>query len=263
MSAIPRLLGMIHLKPLPGSPGYGGSMDKILASALDEAAMLVEAGFPALMVENFADVPFIIDSVPAETIAAMTRVTDALVRETAIPIGVNVLRNDALAGMGIAAAVGAALIRVNILTGVMYTDQGVIVGRAAEVMRKRASLGADVEVWADVMVKHATPPPGMDVRQATEDTLKRGLADALIVSGSGTGSAPDMERLKVVRDAVGEQTRLVIGSGATDTNLADLTAYADTVIVGSYTKVDGDADNPLDPDRLGNIVAAARSAGLV
>lgn len=262
MSNIPRLVGMIHLKALPGAPGFEGSIDSVMRTALDEASLLVEAGFPALIVENFHDVPFFADSVPAETVASMTRVTDALVRETGVPIGVNVLRNDALAALAIAAATGAPFIRVNILAGVMYTDQGPIVGRAAEVMRKRTELGSHVEVWADVLVKHATPPPGMDARQATEDTLERGLADALIVSGSGTGHAPDMERLKMVRAAAGPDTRIAVGSGAEPANFEDLAAYADTVIVGSFTKVDGDASNPIDPGRVASVVEAAAAAGL-
>ena len=48
-------------------------------------------------------------------------------------------------------------------------------------------LGLGIEIWADGMVKHATPPPGLDIKQAAEDTVIRGLADAVIVSGAGTG----------------------------------------------------------------------------
>jgi membrane complex biogenesis BtpA family protein len=145
----------------------------------------------------------------------------------------------------------------------MYTDQGPIVGRAPEVMRKKAELGSDVEVWADVLVKHATPPPGLDARQATEDTLERGRADALIVSGSGTGHAPDPERLKMVREVAGPDVRIAIGSGAEPTNFEDLLAYADTLIVGSYTKVDGVASNQLDPARVAATVDAAKSISLI
>jgi uncharacterized protein len=263
VSPIPHLVGMIHLKPLPGSPGFEGSMDSIVKAALDEAYLLVEAGFPALILENFNDVPFFAETVPAETVASMARITDSLVRETGVPIGVNVLRNDALAAIGIAAATGAVFIRVNILSGVMYTDQGPIVGRASEVMRKRAELGGSIEVWADVLVKHATPPPGMDARQATEDTLERGLADALIVSGSGTGHAPDLEQLKMIREAAGRNARIAIGSGAEPSNFEDFIAYADTLIVGSYTKVDGLATNPIDPGRVMAVVEAARGTGIL
>ncbi|MEX0796220.1 MAG: BtpA/SgcQ family protein [Acidimicrobiia bacterium] len=263
MSTIPHLVGMIHLGPLPGSPGFEGSIDTVLGLALDDATKLSQAGFPALMVENFGDAPFFPDSVPPETVAAMTRAVDAITMATGLPIGVNVLRNDAMSALAIAAVTGAAMIRVNVYTGVMYTDQGPIVGRAAELLRKRAQLGAATEVWADVLVKHATPPPGFDLRQSAEDTVKRGHADAVIISGPGTGSSPDLDRLKNVRDAIGPDARLVVGSGATPDNLEGLVAVADTVIVGSYTKQAGVATNPVDPGRAEEMVDAARSCGLL
>lgn len=263
MSRLPHLVGMVHLKPLPGSPGYAGSMDEVLKSAVLDATTLVDAGFPALMVENFGDAPFFADRVPPETIASLTRAVDAIIGESGVPVGVNALRNDALAALGVAAATGAAMIRVNVLTGVMYADQGPIVGRAAEVMRKRAELGCEVEVWADVLVKHATPPPGLDVAQATEDIVKRGGADAVIVSGSGTGSSPDLERVRIVREAVGPGVRLVIGSGTQTSNLADLATNADTFIVGSSVKHGGLATNEVDPERARAIVAAASGLGIV
>lgn len=247
--------------PLPGSPRFGGSMDQVVDTAADDARVLSDAGFPALMVENFGDAPFYADSVPAETVAAMT-VGASAVAQFGLPFGVNVLRNDAIAALGVAAATGARFIRVNVLTGLMYTDQGPIVGRAAEVQRDRARLCPDVEVWADVMVKHATPPPGLDAAQSAEDTVHRGLADAVIVSGSGTGTEPDLTEAKVIADAVAG-TRVVIGSGATSDNLETMLAVADTVIVGSHIKIDGNADNRPDPARCGAFVEAASAQGML
>jgi membrane complex biogenesis BtpA family protein len=259
---LPRLVGMVHLLPLPGSPGFDGSMDAVVETAADDAAVLVDAGFPALIVENFGDVPFFSSRVPPETVAAMTMAVRAA-SETDVPIGVNVLRNDARSSLGVAAATGARFIRVNIHTGLMYTDQGPIVGEAAEILRKRATLTPDVEIWADVMVKHATPPHGIDARQAALDTVERGLADAVIVSGSGTGSEPDVAESMVVRDAVPEGTRVVVGSGATRDNLHHLLEAADTVIVGSSIKRDGDANNRPDPERARAFVEHATERGLV
>jgi uncharacterized protein len=254
---------MIHLGPLPGSPRFSGSMDSVLGPALDDAARLSEAGFPALMVENFGDSPFFPDSVPPETVSAMTRAVDAITMATGLPTGVNVLRNDAMSALAVASVTGAAMIRVNVFTGVMYTDQGPIVGRAAELLRKRIQLSSSTEIWADVLVKHATPPPGSDVRQFAEDTIKRGHADAVIISGSGTGSSPDLNRLKTVRAAIGPDARLVVGSGATPGNLAELRDVADTVIVGSYTKQGGIPTNPVDPERARTMVDAARHVSLI
>jgi uncharacterized protein len=263
LSPIPRLVGMVHLLPLPGSPGFKGSIEEVLDAAVADALSLARAGFPAFLVENFGDVPFHADASDPETVAAMSLAARAVSAATGLPFGVNVLRNDALSALGIAVVTGAAFIRVNVLTGVMFTDQGPIVGRADELARRRSALAPEIEIWADVMVKHATPPPGLDIRQAAEDTVIRGLADAVIVSGAGTGLEPDLHEAALARSAIPKGTRLVIGSGAGVDNLGRLVEVADTVIVGSSLKVDGSANSPLDMARVAPFVEAARHHGLV
>lgn len=237
-------------------------MGEVVEVAIEDARVLMDAGFPALIVENFGDAPFYADSVPPETIAAMTLAV-AGVAGLGIPVGVNVLRNDALAALGIAAATGARFIRVNVLTGVMYTDQGPIVGKAAEVQRAKTALAPEVELWADVLVKHSTPPTGSDLRQATLDTLERGLADAIIVSGSGTGEAIDIGEAKMVAEAAGPGTRVVAGSGVAIENLDQLLGAVDTIIVGSSIKADGQAGKRPHPLRVRAFIEAAAERGLL
>lgn len=262
MSSLPRVVGMIHLLPLPGSPSFGGSMDQIITSAVTDANTLKTAGFSSVMIENFGDTPFFPDAVPSETIAAMTVAVEAVGRETGAVLGVNVLRNDAMSALGIAAATGARMVRVNVLTGSMNTDQGPIVGNAAEVLRKRAAICPEVEIWADVMVKHASPPHGADARLMASDTVERGLADAVIVSGSGTGAEPDLHEATIIKAAVPSGTRVVIGSGADVANLSRLMSVADTVIVGSAIKVDGDASQRVDPLAAAHFIQVAEEHGL-
>lgn len=237
-------------------------MSRVVETAAEDARILVDAGFPALIVENFGDAPFHADDVPTETVAAMTRAVE-VVSATGAVVGVNVLRNDALAALGVATATGARFIRVNILTGIMYTDQGPIVGRAAELMRRRESLAPEVEVWADVMVKHSAAPYGIDARQSALDTVERGLADAVIVSGSGTGTELDVDEARAVKEAIPQGTRIVAGSGATSENLGRLLGIVDTVIVGSSLKLDGDAGQRPDPARAIAFVQEAAERGLV
>jgi uncharacterized protein len=252
---------MVHLAPLPGSPRFAGSMISVVDDAVDRASILVEAGFGAVMVENFGDVPFYADHVPPETVAAMTRCVDAVVRTVSVPVGVNVLRNDALAAVAIAASTGASLIRVNVLAGSMLTDQGPIVGRAAEVIRSRDRLAPQLKVWADVFVKHATPPAGLTLEQAALDTWERGGADALVVSGPETGRAPDLERFARIR-AVVPSAPLVAGSGADAANLGALMAHADHIVVGTALERDGRPGAALDPERIQGFITAAAEAGL-
>lgn len=237
-------------------------MDQVVEHAVSDAVVLGAAGFPALMIENFGDVPFHAGPVPSETVAAMTVAVAAVREATDATVGVNVLRNDALAALGIAAATGARFVRVNVLTGMMYTDQGPIIGDAASVIRRRSLLAPEVEVWADVMVKHGTAPTGTSIGHAAVDTVERGLADALIVSGTGTGHEPDPADAVAVRSAVGAAIRIVIGSGATVDNLARLSEVADSVIVGSSLKPGGNPAERVDTDLASHFVKAAKELGL-
>lgn len=247
----PTLVGMIHLAALPGAPAFAGDLDAVAHRAAAEARLLALAGFDALMVENYHDTPFFKDALPPETVAALTRC--ALAVRQAVPdrpLGINALRNDALAALGIAAAVGAEFIRVNVLTGAMLTDQGLIEGCAAALMRRRAVLAPRVAVWADVLVKHAAPLGPVDLAQSAQDAVHRGGADALIVSGSGTGAPTDPARVAAIR-AAAPGVPVVVGSGTTLETLRALAA--DAYIVGTALKRDG----ALDPSLCRQLVAAA------
>ena len=234
---------MVHLGALPGSPLFS-SLDEVVERALSDARALRDGGCDGFVIENFGDRPFTRGRVEAETVAAMTRVITSVVSEVRMPFGVNVLRNDALSALAIAAATGAAFIRVNIHTGAMLTDQGIIEGDAYTTLRKRAALAPDVLIFADHLVKHATPLAAMDPVQSARDLRLRGLADAIIVTGAETGASADPERLRQLRDAV--DAPLLLGSGLTAQNahqFADADgADADGAIVGTSIQRDGAVD---------------------
>ena len=236
------VFGMVHLQALPGAPLFGGSLDAVIDAALSDARAIDEGGADGLVIENFGDRPFFSSRVPPETVAAMTRVVGEIARVVRKPFGVNVLRNDPHAALAIAAATGASFIRVNVHTGAMLTDQGIIEGAAAETLRLRNALGADVAIFADLLVKHATPLAAADPAQTAKDLRLRGLADAVIVTGAETGAAADPARLVIVREAI--DAPLIIGSGVTAENVS---AYgdADGVIVGTSLKRDGRVDPAL------------------
>ena len=257
--SIPRLIGMIHLDPLPGSPGYRGSLDAVTERAVSDAVTLREAGFPALMIENFGDVPFFPDDVPPVTLTAMTRIAAEVASAARLPIGINVLRNDGLGALAVAAATGASMIRVNVLSGMMYTDQGPIVGRAAEIARFRATVTPSTLILADVFVKHATPVAGAAIELVALDTWERAGADALVVSGTGTGAAIDLDDARRIRDAVPDAA-LIAGSGATAANLAEMASVIDGAIVGTSIKVDDKPTSPVSPAKASDLITAARSA---
>ena len=249
------LIGVVHLKPLPGSPRWGGSMDEVIKAAKADALAYERGGADAIIIENFGDAPFTKDNVPAETVASMSAAGLAVRLTVNVPIGFNVLRNDAHAALALCAACGGSFIRVNILSGVMVTDQGVIEGRAFEVLRARRALAAEAKILADVHVKHAAPLASMPIGQAALDTVERGLADALIVSGTATGKATDPAKAREVKNAC-PGVCVLIGSGATAQSVRLFGDAVDGFIVGSSLKRGGRLSNPVDSRR----VAALRRA---
>lgn len=246
----PRLIGVVHLRALPGAPRFEGDLEAVLAGAREDAQALVDGGCDALIVENFGDVPFYSSVVPAETIASMTLAVAAVIEHAgALPVGVNVLRNDARAALGICAATGAGFIRVNVHTSASITDQGLIQGEAAVTVRERARLCPEVKILADVHVKHASPMGSETPAEAAGDVLHRGLADAVIVTGTGTGRSPSREVLAHVRRHTPGYP-LLVGSGLTDANAPRLLEAADGAIVGSWFKTDGVLSAPVDVERV-------------
>jgi hypothetical protein len=250
------LLGMVHLLPLPGSPRWGGSLQAVLDAALTDAKALEGGGMDGCLVENYGDAPFTPGAVDPATVAAMAAVVAELRRASSLPLGVNVLKNDARAALAVAAATGASFIRVNIHVGAVVADQGIIQGDAYGTLRYRRLLAADVKIFADVLAKHGAPLAPVDVEQEARDAAYRGLADALIVSGKGTGEPTDLARLRAVRQAVPDRPVLV-GSGATPETVRRLLEVADGIIVGTSIKRDGKLANPVDPGRVEALVRAA------
>jgi membrane complex biogenesis BtpA family protein len=253
------VIGVVHLLPLPGAPRWGSDFGPVLDRARADLLALAAGGVDAAIIENFGDVPFRAGAVDPETVAAMARVVTELRSLTPLPLGVNVLRNDAAAALAVAAVCAGpgAFIRVNVHSGAMVTDQGVIAGQADRTLRRRRELGADVAILADVLVKHAVPLGNWTIEDAARDAAERGLADALIVTGAGTGQATNLADVRRARAALPD-IPLLVGSGVTVATVAETLTIADGVIAGTALKVDGVTTAPVDVERVRRFVAAAK-----
>ncbi len=245
------LIGVIHLLPLPGSPRWDGQIEAICQRAEQEAIALTTGGADGIIIENFFDAPFKKNQLDAVTISAFTLAVKSIRALTNKPIGINCLRNDGLAALAIAVATRAQFIRVNVFTGAMVTDQGIIEGNAHELLMSRQHLHAQkIKIFADILVKHATPL-GFDnnIAYIAQETKNRALADALIVSGPTTGSPPTMTDLQSVKTVLPD-CPLLIGSGIDKNNVSSLLKAADGGIVGSSLKRQGNLENPIDVERV-------------
>ena len=258
------VIGVIHSRPLPGSPEYDGeTMDSIVQFAVDEAERYRAGGVDGLIVENHGDIPFAKpDELGPETAAGMAVMTDAVRRAAGLPVGVNVLANGAIQALAVAKAAGASFIRVNQWANAYVSNEGFLDGKAGAALRYRAWLQArNVRVFADVHVKHGAHAITAD-RSIAE--LARDVeffdADVAIATGQRTGDAASLDEIREI--AAGCSLPVAIGSGVTPDNVGDILSIADAVIVASYLKRDGVWWNPVDPERLAafmKIVAQVRA----
>ena len=249
------VIGVIHLLPLPSSPRWGGNLRSVIERAEQEATALAAGGVHGIIVENFFDAPFTKGQVDPAVVSAMSLAVKRVQNLVTLPIGINVLRNDAHTALAIAACTEAQFIRVNVLTGVMSTDQGLIEGEAHSLLRYRRELGCDIKILADVLVKHAQPLATPHLSMAVQDTIHRGLADGVIISGWATGHPPSPTELQEAK-AVAGQTPVFIGSGANGDNISTLIPPADGVIVSSSLKRQGKIQDCIDPVRVSQFIEA-------
>jgi uncharacterized protein len=260
----PALVGVIHLPPLPGSPRSSLTMRSLRSRTAEDALSLASAGFDAVLIENFGDAPFYRDAVPPETVAAMAVLAEVARGASGLPLGVNVLRNDAAAALAVAAATDARFIRVNILSGARVADQGIIQTDAARLLRMRRHLDAThVSIIADVGVKHSSPLGACgDEAVAAEavEVVERALADVVIVTGTRTGAEVDLGLLASVRGAVRGHP-VWLGSGVRADTAAQWAGLADGAIVGSALREGGLPGGPVDPALALNFARAWRGGG--
>jgi len=253
------IVGMVHLLPLPGSPGFRDrGLARILERAVQDAKALEAGGIDGLIVENLGDAPYFKANVPPETVSAMAVAVRSVIGEVGVPVGVNVLRNDAKAALAVACACGGKFIRVNVFTDAMMTDQGIIEACAPELLRYRRRLRAEeIKIFADVYVKHATSLVPRPLEEMAADAVHRGMADALIVTGPRTGAKVELEDLVKVKGAVPD-TPVLAGSGIDKTNVVEILERCDGAIVGTSLKVDGITTNPVDRRRVTELVQNVR-----
>jgi len=248
-----KIIGVVHLKALPGSPLYGNNIEQIYQNAIEDAKALENGGVDSIIFENFGDTPFVKDSISKLTISHFVSIVNDVKRNIDITVGINVLRNDGEAAISIASATGSSFVRINILSGTMYTDQGIIEGKAHEILKLKKSIENEIEVYADVFVKHAVPPSGYTIENQTEELLYRAGADKIIITGDGTGKEIDYSQLIKLREIV-PKGKLVIGSGVNEQNIREYKGIADILIIGTNFKINQDVNKSVDEESVKKIV---------
>lgn len=251
------IVGMCHLPPLPGDPGYdaAGGMDAVLAHARREIAALQDGGIDGILISNEFSLPYLTRTEPI-TAVVMARVIGELRSEIQVPFGVNVLW-DGVASIDLAMATGAAFVR-EVFTGVYASDFGLWnteVGRAA---RHRARMGAAaVRLLYNVVPEGAAYVANRDLAQMTRSTVFNGAPDALCVSGLTAGASTDTSTLKVVKENAGD-VPVFVNTGVRPDTVAESLEHADAAIVGTWFKRDGKFANDAEPARVAELMGVVR-----
>ncbi len=269
------LIGVVHLPPLPGSPGYkrnpyprlhGRRWDvgDIVEYAVEEARKYYEAGFDGIILENFGDRPFTMTVSPGQAIS-LALIASEVNKSVPIRVGVNALRNSAYEALYIAYIARLSMIRVNNMCEVRVSPEGIMEPAAQRLAQAAAELDAfdhlnsgKIVVFADVDVKHsARVGSEYDLRETVSDCIERAGASIgyIVATGSRTGSEPDLELVEVMASAAKPLgSRIAIGSGVSQDNIATYWKVADAFIVGSSVKVGGQAENPVSTEKARNLV---------
>jgi membrane complex biogenesis BtpA family protein len=249
------IVGMVHLLPLPGSPRFRGSMREIIRRARSDLRALLKGGVDAVLIENFGDAPYPVRSLPLISLMAMAYVVGRLAQEIRRPFGINIQFNQFKAEVALAAASGAQFVRVEGFVDNLLTDSGWSPACAAEVSRLRAQWAKALQIWADIHVKEAIVLGERPLVETARAAIAN-MADVLIVTGAGTGVETPVQAVEAVKAVA--PCPVLIGSGLNPSNAAHLLRIADGAIVGTYFKKDGRVGNPVDPERVAELVTLAR-----
>ena len=254
------IIGMVHLKAMPGFPNFSGDFDADIRHAVADAQALHSGGVDGIIVENLFNRPRQ-KTVGPETVSPMTLAMKAIVDAVDVPVGIKVLFNDVRAELAIVNCTGAQFIRVSVYTDAVVAMAGVIEGCAYDAITYRKSIDGDhIKILADLRIKHAAPLADRPIEHSAFDASSSGMADGLVVTGDRTGLAVDLDDLIAVKETVPDKF-LVVGSGTTPDNVHEIFKYADGAIVGTHFKVDGAIRNPVDEDRVRRFMEKAREQG--
>lgn len=255
------IIGMVHVKALPGTPLYDrtGGMQHIIDAALRDVEILDAAGIDGIQLENQWDRPFMREAeLGPETVSCLTYIVALAQRATKLPMGMQVHINGCVQAMAIAKATGCRWIRAFELANAYISNSGYIEAAGPRLMRYRREIDAeDVMVFGDFHVKHGSHALTADRALADQaHDIQEFLAEAAIITGVATGSAPDAVTCEAVRSHL--SIPLLIGSGLSVKNLGQLWPAADGAIVGSSFKKEGDLANPIDRELVMQFIEKAR-----
>ncbi len=253
------IIGMVHVKALPGTPRHQAPSSEIIFDACAEAKLYQDYGLDAIILENMHDLPYLNRRVGEEITATMTAVAVAVRKVFEGPIGIQILAGANRAALAVAHAAELDFIRAEGFVFGHLADEGYMDSDAGELLRYRRLIGAEsIKIFTDIRKKHSSHAITSDLILAEiAKAAEFFSADGLIITGSSTGQEASVDDLQETRAATA--LPILIGSGITACNLEQYWPLADGFIVGSHFKEDGHWANPISPKRLDDFVGIVKS----
>jgi membrane complex biogenesis BtpA family protein len=253
------VLGMVHLKPLPGTPFHTeGSLGRILDDAVRSASALRDGGADGCLIQTVDRVYSVENESDPARVAAMALIVRAVVEATdgdGFRVGVQLMRNAVQASLAVAKVTEASFVRVGTLVGATLTAQGLVQANPLDVMEYRRKINAqDVRIIADADSMHFSwLGGGRPTGRVAKDAQQAG-ANAICVSHPDEQRMLDM--VASARQSAPAMPVLLAGN-TTHENAARLLAVADGAFVGTCLEQDG-WGGPIDIDRVKAYVEIVR-----
>ena len=226
------IIGMLHLS------GYG--RERILDNAKREIEVMFCNGVDAVLVENyFGDLVDVENALKYLQENYSTKV-----------YGVNMLGFPEMA-FDLARKYGAKFVQMDSVCGHLEPNYEKPFLKKLDAMRG----GGDIFLLGGVRFKYQPVRSG----RSLEEDLKLGMerCDAIVVTGEGTGISTDLEKIKLFRSVLGDFP-LIVGAGMTAETAQEQLAFSDGAIVGSYFKEYGEAQYPVDEERVKEFISNVR-----
>jgi len=248
------VIGMVHVKALPGTPKHNLSVNQIIVHAVEEAKLYKKAGINSIMIENMHDVPYLKNGVGHEVSSLMTLIAHYIKRETNLPVGIQILAGANKEALAVAKSANIDFVRAEGFVFSHVADEGIIEAQAGELLRYRKQIEADnIAVFTDIKKKHSSHAITSDVSLLdTAQAARFFLSDGVIVTGNHTGSEASLEELQGLKSKL--DFPVIVGSGITKDNIKKYLPVADAFIVGSYFKENGYWENKLSYDRIAGLM---------
>ncbi len=237
------LIAVSHLPALAGAASHH-SQREVIEHALHDLAVCEELGVDGLLFENENDHPYDVEMSAAAVASMSAMLCEVMKARREVAIGVEYLINDPVASLYTAYSVGADFIRTDYFVDRMarpeYGGEMKIDPLGLVSLRDQLAqlAGYSISIFADVQVKYATMLENDKPLWRSCQEAQQAGANAAIISGVATGSAPSAHDFTQARSR-GNIGPLFIGSGLSPANAEALVPVLDGAIVGTSLMSEG------------------------